>query len=452
VDEAIATNNYSLLFSIFNPSLSSTTSSPSWEQLGQGEQRSLSSYIIKACISSPTFLTTALANKTTDDTDQTILTLLLKCLNHLPPTVEKAMDNQLRNILFQYYVDVECDYRTAAQVLAGMRMEGEDTNSVYYTSPVEMTDVYVKIAECFLEEDDAVEADSFVTKAGTSVELIGRCSGTDDDGEEERKKHVPLILRYKSTYARVLDSNRRFLQAAGRYHELSQFGMTDGNVDGEQDKKAREDDDQCKSVVVNPNDLLEFLGRAATCAILAPSSPQCQRVLGLIFKDERLSQLDTLAHFETHSAILTKMYMNQVIRHDNDLSTFEKSLCDHQRAIMSDGLTIIQRAIIEHNMVAVSHLYHTIYFDELGVLLDVSNERAETVAAKMIVDGSLKGGSIDQVEGMLVFDNMSNGEVEGYSSGSMSRGGSGSQSLVAWDEAITSFCVQLNRVTDAIRA
>jgi len=366
------------------------------------------------------------------------------------------MYNELRNILFQHYVDVECDFRAAAQVLAGMRMEREDENSVYYMSPVEMTDVYVKIAECFLEEDDAVEADSFVTKAGTAVESIGRdTGGTEDGGEAERNNHVPLILRYKSTYARVQDSNRKFLEAAGRYHELSQFGMTiSDTADGEKDANNGKDDNQGQvGVVVDPNDLLDFLGRATTCAILAPSSPQCQRVLGLIFKDERLSQLDSLAHFETHSAILTKMYMNQVIRHDKDLSTFEKSLADHQRAIMSDGLTIMQRAIIEHNMVAVSHLYHTIYFDELGALLDLSTERAETVAAKMIVDGSLKGGSIDQVEGMLVFNNMDNaGGMEGHSGGNMSGGGSGSQSLVAWDEAITSFCVHLNRVTDAIRA
>jgi len=365
------------------------------------------------------------------------------------------MDNQLRHILFQHYVDVECDYRTAAQVLAGMRMEGDDATSVYFTTPVEMTDVYVKIAECFLEEDDAVEADSFVTKAGASVELIGGGGGADDGGEAERKKHVPLILRYKSTYAKVLDANRRFLQAAGRYHELSQFGSTPNTTsDGGQDKKSADNDgdensgdndgQHVASVVVNSNDLLEFLGRAATCAILAPSSSQCQRILGLVFKDERLSQLDAIPHFETHSAILTKMYMNQVIRHDNDLTTFDKSLCDHQRAIMGDGLTVIQRAIIEHNMVAVSHLYQTIYFDELAVLLDVSNERAETVAAKMIVDGSLKGGSIDQVEGMLVFDKMcSNG-------GGNTNGGA--NGLAAWDESITSFCVQLNRVTDAIRA
>eukprot|EP00555_Chaetoceros_dichaeta_P010055 CAMPEP_0198264088 /NCGR_PEP_ID=MMETSP1447-20131203/14775_1 /TAXON_ID=420782 /ORGANISM="Chaetoceros dichaeta, Strain CCMP1751" /LENGTH=177 /DNA_ID=CAMNT_0043952923 /DNA_START=47 /DNA_END=577 /DNA_ORIENTATION=- len=171
VDEAIAKNDYKLLFSLFNSSATSSTSQ--WEQLGQGEQRSFSAHLIQACVTSPTFLTTALDNNSSDDIAQTLLSILRKSLNHLPPTVEKAMDNILRHTLFQHYVDVECDYRTAAQVLAGMRMETEDLTSVYYTNPVAVTDVYVKIAECFLEEDDAVEADSWVAKAGTSVEMIG---------------------------------------------------------------------------------------------------------------------------------------------------------------------------------------------------------------------------------------------------------------------------------------
>jgi len=81
---------------------------------------------------------------------------------------------------------------------------------------VSSTDIYVKIAECYLEEDDAVEADSWVNKAGSSVEAIG--GGGRDGGEGERRKCVPLILRYKSVYARVLDANRRFLQAAEKYY------------------------------------------------------------------------------------------------------------------------------------------------------------------------------------------------------------------------------------------
>lgn len=335
------------------------------------------------------------------------------------------MDNQLRKMLFQYLVDKEEDYRAAALVLAGMRMEtnqnenhedgnedGDGNNnsndrSVYYTSNADRTDVYVKIAECYLNEEDYVEAETFVTKAGSSVESI-----------EKPEEHQMLILRFKSTYARVLDANRKFLQAAGRYYDLSQIVIND--TTGTMKDKIESDD------------LLEFLGRAATCAILAPSSSQRQRILGLVFKDERLSQLDSIPHFKSHSSIVTRMYMNQIIVRGDDLLQFQESLSDHQKAIMSDGLTIEQRALIEHNMVAVSRLYTSIYFEDLGKLLGLSSARAEQIACAMIMNGNLAGGSIDQVDGTL---NFKTAELE----------------LVNWDGAITSFCSQLNRITDAVR-
>lgn len=384
VDLAIQTSNYATLASIF-----SSYGVNSWQMLGQGEQRTLAAFLVKRAVASSDFLPKAFGS-------EEAMRAMTVALGHLPPTVENAADNTLRQMMFEYKVNEEDDYRGAAGVLAGLRMDDVD-NSVYYMSPADRCDVYVKIAECYLEEDETVEADSAVTKAGTVVESI-----PDPD------QNMALILRYKSTYARVLDANRKFLQAASRYHELS----------------------QARSDMIDSDDLLNMLGRAATCAILAPSGPQRQRILGLVFKDERLSQLDTLTEFETHSAVLTKMYMNQVLRKD-ELTKFENSLTPHQKAVMGDGLTIVERAVIEHNMIAVSNLYTSIYFTELGRLLGVEAERAEKVAAKMIMDGSLLG-SIDQVDGLLSF--------EGTDS-----------ALLSWDEAITSFCVQLNRATDAVR-
>jgi COP9 signalosome complex subunit 4 len=100
------------------------------------------------------------------------------------------------------------DYSGAARILSGIRMQDQ---GIYQMTPAEKTDVYVKIAECFLAEDEIVESDSAVQKAGITVEQI-----------TNKEQHTALILRYKSTYARVLDANRKFLTAATRYHELSQ--------------------------------------------------------------------------------------------------------------------------------------------------------------------------------------------------------------------------------------
>ena len=173
-----------------------------------------------------------------------------------------------------------------------------------------------------------------------------------------------------------------------------------------------------------------MLGRAVTCAILAPSGPQRQRVLGHIFKDDRLNQLDSISEFETHATILTKMYKGQILD-KKELVKFEASLQPHQKAIMGDGLTIMERGVVEHNMLAISGIYRSIYVDELAFILGVSNKKAEKIVATMILDGSLEG-SIDQVENLVLFN------TEESTNG-------------AWDKSISSFCMELNRVTDYIQ-
>jgi COP9 signalosome complex subunit 4 len=242
------------------------------------------------------------------------------------------------------------------------------------------------------------ESDAAVTKAGSVVEAI-----------KNPEDNMALILRYKSTYARVLDANRKFLQAAQRYHDLS-LSSTD---------------------LLDKDELLTMLGRAATCAILAPSGPQRHRVLGHIYKDKRLLQLDAMEDFVTHSKILEKNCMHQILRKE-ELVQFERSLAPHQQAIMGDGLTIVERGVIEHNMIAVSMLYRSIYMKELANILGVDERKAEKTASTMIMEGALNG-SIDQMEGLLEFH--TDESPQSFCDGS-----------------ITEFCIELNRVTDAIKA
>jgi len=236
-----------------------------------------------------------------------------------------------------------------------------------------------------------------VTKAGGVVESI-----------TNPEQHMTLILRYKSTYARVLDCNRKFSQAASRYHDLSQ-SATD---------------------TIDADDLLQMLGRAATCAILS-SGPQRQRVLGLVYKDPRLSQLDSITEFQGHSTILKKMYTHQVLKKE-ELVKFEASLAEHQKALMGDGLTIMERAVLEHNMLAVSKLYSSIYFSELGRILGVGAFKAEKIAANMIMS-EVFGGTIDQVEGLLSFE-------------------TGQTETEKWDKSIISFCGELNMIAEEIKS
>jgi len=231
IEEAIQAADYGALTAIIESSMSST----------QGEQRALAATFIKAIVSSSSsFFPKAFSSPN-------ILLLMKRALSNLPSTVENAADNTLREMLFDYHVGEE-EYREAAAILIQKRMEDMDEGSVYYTPSHVKCDVFVRIAECYLEGDDIVEAEGAVNKAGSALELV-----TDTE------THIALILRYKATYARVLDSNRKFLQAANRYYDLSKAGAhTD---------------------IIAEDDLLIMLGRACTCAILSPSGPQRQRLL-----------------------------------------------------------------------------------------------------------------------------------------------------------------------------
>ena len=57
-----------------------------------------------------------------------------------------------------------------------------------------------------MEDDASIDAETFVNKASAII------NGVDD---------LAIQLRYRVTYARVLDANRKFIEAAIRYYELS---------------------------------------------------------------------------------------------------------------------------------------------------------------------------------------------------------------------------------------
>jgi COP9 signalosome complex subunit 4 len=246
VTAAIQSSDYARLSIIFTLQ---------WQSLGQGEQRALASHFIKTAVSSPTFFPTAFASPQ-------IMEVIQTTLNHLPPSVENAADKILRQKIFDYKVNEEEDYSTAARILSGLKME-ENEESVYYMPPIERCDVFVKVAECYLEEDLTVEAEGAVSKAGTIIEASGIMSNLSSSNSNENEevvkdeRTITIILRYKSTHARVLDANRKFLQAAVKYHDLSTAYLHSSSVD--------------------VDDLLVMLGRAVTCAILSPNSAQRQR-------------------------------------------------------------------------------------------------------------------------------------------------------------------------------
>lgn len=146
-----------------------------------------------------------------------------------------------------------------------------------------------------MEDDASVEAEGLVTRAAALIHEVSEWS---------------LRLRFQVTFARVLDANRKFVEAALRYYDISNT----------QNEKIVQDD------------LLELLGKAVTVAVLGKAGPQRTRVLGILYKDARIEQLERFPQYASHAKILTRMYHRQLINR-NDMATFESCLLPHQKAV-----------------------------------------------------------------------------------------------------------------------
>uniref|UniRef100_A0A669B3D0 COP9 signalosome complex subunit 4 n=3 Tax=Pseudocrenilabrinae TaxID=318546 RepID=A0A669B3D0_ORENI len=288
----------------------------------------------------------------------------------------------------------EGDWRNAAQVLVGIPLEtGQKQYNVDYK-----LDTYLKIARLYLEDDDPVQAEAY----------INRASLLQNESSNEQ-----LQIHYKVCYARVLDFRRKFIEAAQRYNELSY-----------------------KSIV-HESERLEALKHALNCTILASAGQQRSRMLATLFKDERCQQLAAYG-------ILEKMYLDRIIR-GNQLQEFAAMLMPHQKATTADGKSaqgcnhlcwclrgssILDRAVIEHNLLSASKLYNNITFEELGALLEIPPAKAEKIASQMITEGRMNG-FIDQIDGIVHFETR--------------------EPLPTWDKQIQSLCFQVNNLLEKIR-
>jgi len=78
--------------------------------------------------------------------------------------------------------------------------------------------------------------------------------------------------------------------------------------------------------------------------------------------------------------------------------------------------TVLDRAVMEHNLLASSNIYNNITFGGLGALLDLTPGAAETMARKMIEQGRLRG-SIDQVDKLIWFEQPDEDDAQGKAGG-----------------------------------
>ncbi|KAI1316989.1 COP9 signalosome complex subunit 4 [Mortierella claussenii] len=257
----------------------------------------------------------------------------------------------IRTHLATIYEDEE-DWAEAAQVLMGIPLD-----SGHRIIPNEYkVGVYIRIVRLLLEDDEAVSAEAYLNRASVLM---------------RDTKDLSLQLTFKLSQARISDFKNKFLEASSRYHEISYI----------QD--------------VDYEERMHILSAAVVCAVLAPAGPQRSRMLATLYKDDRSQRLP-------HFSILEKMYLDRVLR-SNEVSEFATTLKQHQLALLPDNTTVLDRAVIEHNLLSASKIYNNISFEELGALLGVTPEQAEARASKMMGEGRMSG-NIDQIERLIFFD------------------------------------------------
>merc|ERR1712002_832806 len=286
--------------------------------------------------------------------------------------------SSLRQHLAQMYERREL-WKEAAKVLVGIPLEtGQKQYSVDYK-----LETYLKIARLYLEDEDPVQGEAYINRAAQL---------------QTQTKNDDLQIIYKVCQGRVLDFKRKFIEAASRYNELSY------------------------KTVIHDSERMTALKNAMICTILASAGQQRSRMLATLYKDERCQQLPAFN-------ILEKMYLDRLIKR-SELQEFESLLQPHQKAITGDGSTILDHAVIEHNLLAASKLYNNITFTGLGALLEIPPEKAERTASKMISEGRMQG-HIDQIDSTVHFESR--------------------QVLQTWDDQIQSLCFQVNSIIDKIQ-
>jgi COP9 signalosome complex subunit 4 len=303
-----------------------------------------------------------------------------------PKTVSfEQQDTDLKFALADAY-EAE-DYTNSAKTLQVITLDSSQRS----VSDNEKAQVWIRICRCYLEEENPTNAVTYLNRLKQIIYNV-----TDQS----------IKLHFQLSQARISDSMNQFLDASTAYYALS----TDRLIDEEE--------------------RLHTLSASITCAVLAPAGPARARQLGRLYKDDRAADTPEFS-------ILEKIFLDRLLA-PAEVAAFAAGLKDHQLAKTSDGSTVLDKAVLEHNLLAVSRLYQNISIDALGTLLGTDADRAEAYAAGMI-ESSRLSGSIDQIEGVIHFNTKEGGKD------------SGAMDLRAWDANIQGLAEEVEKVTTMLQ-
>lgn len=307
----------------------------------------------------------------------------------------EEQDTAIKEILADAY-QANDDFIASAKILQAIPLDSSQRT----ISADDKAAVWIRIVRCYLEEDDPTSATTYLNRVKNVLHGV-----TDKTTK----------LQFQLSQARIHDSQRSFLDASSAYHQIS------------------------NEPIIDEEERLHTLSAAIVCAVLAPAGPQRSRTLARLYKDDRASQVDQYA-------ILEKIFLDRLLI-PAEVEAFAAKLQPHQLAKTSDGSTVLDKAVLEHNLLAASRLYSNIGIDQLAELLNVDAERAEAYAAQMIEQGRL-AGYIDQIARFIYFEG---GEGSGQrKTGHLERIVGGE--LRKWDDNVRSLAEEVERVTTMVQS
>ena len=309
----------------------------------------------------------------------------------------EEQDALVRETLADGY-EAEEEWSAAAKALQGIHLESTQRQ----VSDVAKVQTWVRIVRCFLEDDDTVSAETALNRIKNSNAAAQVLQSSPD-----------LSLHFQLSQARILDSRRDFLNASAEYLHVSNNSQVD------------------------EADRLAALSAAIRTAILAPAGPQRSRTLNKLYKDERSSETQDYS-------ILENMFLDRLLA-PAEVDAFAANLMPHQLAKTADGSTVLSKAVLEHNLIAASHLYENISTESLAGLLgledgkdDTAAEKAEDYAARMVEQGRLRA-QIDQIAGVITFESVPGVELQGPA-----------RQLREWDAGVQGLVEDVERCATAI--
>jgi COP9 signalosome complex subunit 4 len=323
----------------------------------------------------------------------TVGTHALTTLSTRPSGTFEDVDASLRELLADAY-EAQEEYISSAQQLSAINLD---------SSLRQLTDEYkfsilVRIIRCYIEEDETIQASAYLSRAKNLIYKIH---------DPEQKLHFAL------SEARILDALRDFLPAAERYLSVS------------------------LSPALHNDERLLALSSSITCAVLAPAGPNRSKTLSRLYRDERAQSLPPSVY-----SILEKMHLDRPLD-ASDISAFKDIVKPHHLALTGEAVTVLDKAVIEHNLLATSKLYDNISLSALGNILGVDKEKAEVYAERMVQQERLTA-KIDQIDETIFFQS---GEEEEKKK---KAAGDGREVLRLWERNVRGVVEDVERVAGLV--